>query len=94
MQGNEAREPNKQVPKAFGESADATSVAQKTWKAFFPSPELRALIDTALKNNQEMNAQLQELIIAENEISARQGDYLPHVDAFAGAGVDKCSSPH
>ncbi len=90
LKENPARAPNTQLPASFGEgSAEATSVAQITWNAFFASPELRALIETALHNNQELNIQLQELIIAENEVSARKGEPLPRVGAYAGAGVDK-----
>lgn len=96
LEGNEPREPNKNVPASFGAgggagaaSAQATSVAQAKWKEFFHSAELRSLIEAALKNNQELNIQVQEIIIAQNEISARQGEYLPKVNAVAGAGVDK-----
>jgi multidrug efflux system outer membrane protein len=44
-----------------------------------PIPYLVALIDTALKNNQELNITLQEIEIARNEIRARKGEYLPFV---------------
>jgi outer membrane protein TolC len=47
------------------------------------------LIDTALDNNQELNIQLQEIIIAKNEVSASEGEYVPRVSAVAGAGIDK-----
>jgi NodT family efflux transporter outer membrane factor (OMF) lipoprotein len=50
---------------------------------------LNALVDTALKNNQELNITLQELVISQNEIRARTGEYLPFVGVKAGAGVDK-----
>jgi outer membrane protein, multidrug efflux system len=89
LDGNEPREVNKAVPASFGNASGATSIAQQKFGEFFASPELRALIDGALHNNRELNAQLQEIIIAQNEISARQGDYLPKVDARAGAGVEK-----
>jgi len=88
LDGNEPREPNKVVPANFGQ-AGATSEAQKHWSVFFPSPELRGLIDQALKNNRELNMQVQEIIIAKNEISARQGEYQPKVSAGAGAGIEK-----
>jgi multidrug efflux system outer membrane protein len=90
LNGNEPREPNKKLPSSFGAaSTDTTSAAQRTWSELFGSAELRALIGTALKNNQELNAQLQEIIVARNEVSARQGEYLPKVNAGAGAGVEK-----
>lgn len=88
LDGNEPREPNKKVPENFG-SASSTSEAQKKWNEFFVSPELKGLIETALKNNQELNIQLQEIIIAKNEVYARKGEYLPKVNARAGAGIEK-----
>jgi outer membrane protein, multidrug efflux system len=89
LDGNQPREPNKTLPASFASSPGATSVAQKKWSEFFSSPELRSLIETALSNNRELNAQLQEIIITQNEISARQGEYLPRVSAGAGAGIEK-----
>lgn len=90
LKGNDAREPNRIVPASFGGvSSEATSTAQKKWREFFDSTELRELIDAALKQNQELNIRLQEVIIARNEVSARQGDYLPKVKAGAGGGVEK-----
>jgi NodT family efflux transporter outer membrane factor (OMF) lipoprotein len=93
--GNNApREPKKEVPKDFGappgaSSSEGASLAAQKWKEFFPSAELRSLIEGALKNNQELNIRLQEIIIAQNEVSARQGEYLPKVSAAAGAGIDR-----
>lgn len=90
LEGNEPREPNKKVPESFpGASAQATSLAQKKWSEFFDSGELRSLIAMALKNNQELNMRLQEIIIARNEVSARKGEVLPKVNAGAGAGVER-----
>ena len=91
LKGNEPREPNKAVPRSFGDASaqQATSAAQKKWSELFASAELRSLIETALKGNQELNIRVQEIIIARNEVSARQGEYLPKVDAGAGAGVEK-----
>jgi multidrug efflux system outer membrane protein len=90
LQGNEPREPNKVLPANFGGSTPGTSSsAQDRWNQFFVSPELRALIGTALKGNRELSIQLQEIIVAYNEISARTGEYLPKVNAGAGVGLDK-----
>lgn len=93
LEGNEPREPNKKaLPGNFGDtsgSPEAASAAQKKWGEFFASAELKGLIDTALKNNQELNIQLQEIIIAQNEAAARKGEYLPKVNAGVGAGLEK-----
>lgn len=92
LAGNEPREPDTTVPASFDAAADATgatSMAQQQWDAFFSDPHLRALIEAALENNQELNIRLQEIIIAQNEVAARRGEYLPKVDAQVGAGIEK-----
>ncbi|MCB9755444.1 MAG: TolC family protein [Myxococcales bacterium] len=63
--------------------------AQRQWDQFFSDPFLQALIREALDNNQELNIRLQEIIIAQNEIAARKGEYLPRLDAGVGVGVEK-----
>ncbi len=68
---------------------DSINTAQVRWKDYFTDPFLIALIDTALRNNQELNITLQEIEIARNEVRARKGEYLPFVDVNAGAGVEK-----
>ncbi|MDE3237061.1 MAG: TolC family protein [Bacteroidota bacterium] len=80
---------NTQVPAGFGQSTDSTNTARVQWKDFFKDPYLVALIDTALKNNQELNITLQEIEITRNEINARKGEYLPFVGLKGAMGVDK-----
>jgi NodT family efflux transporter outer membrane factor (OMF) lipoprotein len=83
------RAENKTVPPAFNNSKDTTNIAKLSWRDFFDDPYLNALIDTALRNNQELNIALQEIEIARNEVRARKGEYLPFVDVKGGAGVEK-----
>lgn len=80
---------NRTVPSSFNDLTDTTSTATINWKTFFNDQYLNALIDTALKNNQELNITLQEIEISRNEVRARKGEYLPFVDLRAGAGVEK-----
>ena len=80
---------NKSVPASFGNSQDTANTAQLSWKNYFTDPQLQALIDTALKNNQELGITLQEIEIVQNEIRARRGEYLPFVNVRGGMGVDK-----
>jgi NodT family efflux transporter outer membrane factor (OMF) lipoprotein len=56
------------------------SAATLSWKDFFPNSELTSLIEEGLKNNQELHIIEQEIYIANNEVFARQGEYLPKVD--------------
>ena len=83
------RTENKTVPPAFNSSKDTTNIAKLSWRDFFDDPYLNVLIDTALRNNQELNIALQEIEIARNEVRARKGEYLPFVDIKGGAGVEK-----
>src|SRR5436190_14907522 len=68
---------DRKVPPSFGGSLDTTSSAQIKWSEFFTEPKLNALIDLALKDNQELNVVTLELDIAKNEIMTREGDFLP-----------------
>lgn len=80
---------NNKVPTSFSASQDSTNSARIVWRDFFGDSYLNALIDTALRNNQELNITMQEIEIARNEVRARKGEYLPFVGVQAGAGVDK-----
>ncbi len=82
---------NKSVPARYHNSQDTTNTATIKWKEYFNDPNLAILIDTALKNNQELNITLQEIEISKNEVRARKGEYLPFVGLRGGAGIDKGS---
>jgi len=88
---NRPRDARKFVPHHFRGNAGLAheNTGHKNWKDFFKSHELQSLIATALKNNQELNLRLQEIIIAQSEVAARRGEYLPRVNAGVGAGVEK-----
>ncbi|MFD2288096.1 efflux transporter outer membrane subunit [Pedobacter petrophilus] len=83
------RAENKNVPAGYSDSQDSLNSANIQWKTFFTDPNLVNLIDTALKNNQELNITLQDIEIARNEIRARKGDLLPTLGYSVGAGIDK-----
>ena len=84
------RTENKRVPENFNNSPqDSNNTGKVQWKNFFTDPFLNTLIDTALKNNQDLNIIFQEINIARNEIRFRRGEYLPFVNLSAGAGFDR-----
>lgn len=82
---------NKNVPASYNNSQDTANTASLKWQDYFTDPYLRALIDTALSNNQELNITMQEIEISRNEVRARKGEYLPFVGIKGGAGVDKAA---
>lgn len=83
------RTENKEVPLSFAGSTDTLNSTRIKWKDFFKDQYLANLIDTALKNNQELNITLQEIEIARNEIRIKKGELLPGVNYKLGAGVEK-----
>lgn len=68
---------------------DTITSADQNWHNYFHDANLVALIDSALANNQELNIMTQELLIAQNEVLARKGEYQPTAGVVAGAGADK-----
>lgn len=76
-------------PESYQGSLDTSNSAQIKWKEMFSDPFLVELIDSALKNNQELNIMLQQINIAQNEVKARKGEYLPFVGIGAESAVDK-----
>ncbi|MFC4211303.1 TolC family protein [Pedobacter lithocola] len=83
------RNENKNVPAGFNNLTDSTNTGKVQWRQFFTDPNLVSLIDTAIKNNQELNVTLQEIEIAKNEIKSRKGDLLPTLGYRVGAGLEK-----
>lgn len=83
------RNVDKSVPNAFGVSEDTTNMAAMSWDTFFKDPYLKALIDSALNNNQELNIMLQEIRMGKNEVQARRGEFLPFLNLGGAAGVEK-----
>jgi NodT family efflux transporter outer membrane factor (OMF) lipoprotein len=80
---------NTTVPAAYGTGSDTVNTAAVQWRNFFTDPNLVNLIDTALRNNQELKITLQEIEMARNDIRAKQGAILPSVGARAGIGAEK-----
>jgi len=79
------------VPSSFGTSMDTVNSAHVKWREFFTDPNLVALIDTALHNNQELNIVLQEINVSRNEVKARKGEYLPFVNVEGAAGIERAA---
>lgn len=84
-----SKQEDKQVPAFYNNAQDTSNIASIKWRQYFTDPYLIDLIDSALKNNQELNMALHEIEIDRNEILARKGEYLPFVNFGAAAGVEK-----
>ncbi|QDV74508.1 Cation efflux system protein CusC precursor [Planctomycetes bacterium K2D] len=79
------------LPDSFNGEVSLDSSAQLGWREFFDDPTLSGLIDQALVGNQELKILAQDIRIANFEIMARQGEYLPFVNLGARAGLEKSS---
>ncbi len=81
---------NESVPESFKDQRlDSISIAEIDWHVYFDDANLTSLIDTALQNNQELNIVLQELVIGQNEVLEKSGEYLPFVNIGADTGAEK-----
>ncbi len=67
-------------------SSDAVNI---NWKDWFNDPQLAALVETAVNNNQEVAILLQRINMAANEVYAREGEYLPAVSAGVSVESEK-----
>ncbi|WP_139958409.1 TolC family protein [Flavicella sediminum] len=84
------RKANTVVPTRYdNQRIDSVNTVMMSWKDYFSDEKLIALIDSALVKNQELNIMSQQLNIAKNEIQAKKGEYLPFVNVYTGADVDK-----
>ena len=79
----------KATPETFDNNSDSSNSAHIQWKDFFADKKLADLIDTALKNNQELAITLQEVAIAKNDIRTQKGKLFPVVEGGVGVGVEK-----
>ena len=86
----ELKQENNKLPNHYAQqSTDTTNSAIIKWKDFFKDDNLIKLIDTALVNNQELNIMMQQINVAQNEVKARKGEYLPFITYGVGAEVEK-----
>nr|WP_313093609.1 efflux transporter outer membrane subunit [Chryseobacterium flavum] len=79
------------IPQNFNQEQENTDNNSGTtpWRQFFTDPNLVSLIETALKNNQELLITLQEIEIAKSGVLAKKGKLSPSVSAGVGAGLKK-----
>lgn len=83
------KEVSQSIPAHYNDAQDSTNTGKIIWQEFFVDENLKSLIDTALKNNQELNIISQEINIANNEVRTRKGEYLPFLNLNGGAGAEK-----
>ena len=87
LEGPPSKEQNATTPIV----ASPDSSALKSWKVFFSDPALSSLIEIGLKNNQELRIVEQEINLANNEVLAREGEYIPKVGIGGSYSFEKPS---
>jgi outer membrane protein TolC len=71
-----------EVPDAFLDYQDSTSVADISWREFFNDPNLIYLIDYALENNLNLLSTIERVEIAKANYQMRKGLLFPTMDAI------------
>lgn len=78
------------VPERFAaDSPTIESAAALPVESIFQDPNLLALVEEALRKNQELDILQLEVTIANAEVMARTGEYQPKVGIGAGAGLER-----
>lgn len=83
------KQANVSLPESYAGNTDTSNVANVNWRNYYHDSLLIALIDTALKNNQELHILQQEIEIGRNEVRTAKGEYLPFLGLAGGSGLEK-----
>lgn len=70
-------------------AADTLNAGRQPWRQFFQDPALTALLDTALRQNLDLQVALQRVEGARATYLARRGALLPTASAVVSAGADR-----
>ncbi|WP_341326360.1 efflux transporter outer membrane subunit [Methylotuvimicrobium sp. KM2] len=77
------------IPETFDNHADQTSIAEIDWRDYFSDPQLLKLVDTAIRNNFDLQIALQRIETARASVKLANGALLPQVGLDIGGGVRK-----
>lgn len=72
-----------------GGTSDTLSMANLSWKEFFPDTYLKAYIDTALVRNHSFLQTLERVSLAREQLRVGRGTLLPEVSLGLSAGVQR-----
>ncbi len=77
------------VPGAYDNFEDSTRIENISWQSLFEDPVLKSLIDTAVKNNLDLQNTLEYIAISRANLLFNKGLGLPSLDGFVSAAADK-----
>lgn len=76
------------LPETYQTPADS-SIARMSWKDFFPDPQLKIYIDTALTHNHSLLQTLETVSIARSQARISKGALLPEISLGIGASIQR-----
>jgi NodT family efflux transporter outer membrane factor (OMF) lipoprotein len=79
----------KELPKTFAQASDSSNTSAINWRNYFADDVLTQLIDTALRNNQDVQLALQRIEMARANVRMSKGALLPQVGLGVGGGLRK-----
>jgi outer membrane protein, multidrug efflux system len=87
--GRNYERPSLPLPTAYAGVAtgDTLSIASAKWSEFYTDPLLRQLIDTALRNNYDLQTALARIAISGEEVRRAKAAFLPTLSVQAGANT-------
>jgi NodT family efflux transporter outer membrane factor (OMF) lipoprotein len=88
--GRNYERPTLPLPTAYAGVAtgDTLSIASTAWSQFYTDPLLRQLIDTALKNNYDLQTALTRIATSGQEVRRAKAAFLPTASVQVGANTN------
>lgn len=80
---------NEKLPESFDSRKDSLNIANINWRQYFNNDALNSLLDSALKNNFQLNSTLQNIKSAKANLMYNNGLKVPEVRLAASAGQQK-----
>lgn len=77
------------VPDAYYSFEDSARTENVSWQSLFEDPVLKSLIDTAVKNNLDLQNTLEYIAISRANLLFNRGLGLPSLDGFVSGAADK-----
>lgn len=79
----------KPLPERYNENAGVPDSTQLVFKNIFPDTRLHGFIESALKDNTDLNIALQRITMAHARLAERKGAFLPSVNGVVSAAADR-----
>ncbi len=75
------------MPESFKNTENTTNIADIQWRDYFVDPLLHTLIDTAIRNNIDLQIALQRIEISRSSVRAATGALMPTMGLGVGTAI-------